>query len=407
MIDICSLLTSDSRFSRSGTQLQQASINLVDIIQSSSVRKCLDESIDSSKRLIHLLNMLLYANKHGDSLVSFKFTTSNVVEYLMNGEFSIFDYSDIFDFEVKQDLKQDFVEYKDVSFQFDSNSPNTSQFLSQFLHSNNQVNTKNSSKNSNDERILETSDYWIQSVRLDFPTIPQPDVKNKVHHEIYGNYEYCVYGESNIPWNQSQITALTNVNEFSDDDILNLFPKVRLYTRSQYMYQEYENLDYDDNLGVIFNISGYTTDQIKQNIIEYPHLDLLDREVKIKGKTTTLPFWKHIEIDGEILSTISVWDSLDDTKVLPKTESFMNEYVVRKYILDRTVKGYEHIYPMRGTLLPFLTLIAPPEFYVSLGYDPLEIGRKCVIARQSFKFSRNPILKILGNRDNDVKLPLQ
>ena len=231
------------------------------------------------------------------------------------------------------------------------------------------------------------------------------DVRDVVGRIEKNGADYVVYSDYRIPSIQCQITAATQLSDFSDKAVLSLFPAIRLYTRSPYMYQPCDACEFDDDLGVVFKISGHTKKQVIKNIIEYPHLEFLDRWVKIKGRMTTLPFWKHIEIDGQIVPTVDVWKQLKDTKDLPCTESFMNEYVTRKYLLDRE-KGVVHKYPLRADLRPFLTLYAPESYYASKGYSSLEIGKKCIEARIAFKRSLNPILHAIETSSNHEELSL-
>lgn len=390
--DIPSLLSSDARFLKRGQPFQKACYALSEVFCDFEVSAELGKSFKHAKNIAYFLNILQYANLNNDSIAYTNFTRTEVIAIMQKGFPAIYHYEELSEVELKSVLKSDYIDYKDISSEEIDESKN--KFLHQIL---------NQSKfeeypsfpivdiNSN----IDDSEYWIQSVSLDFPYIPQPDGNSKAVEFQNNSQVYCLYKEAVLPWNQSQITALTDCNAFSDSDILKLFPQVRLYTRSPYMYQKYDGLDYDEDLGVILKIKGFTKKQITKNIIEYPHISYLDRWVKQKGKDVTIPFWKHIEIDGEIVPTASVWDKLSDTKKLPQTESFMNEYVVRKYLLERD-KGIEHKYPLRGELDPFLTLYASPKYYEGYGYDPLTIGRQCVSSRVSFKRSRNPILKMLN-----------
>lgn len=397
--DISTILTCDTRFTKNGSKLHNTSLILNEIFSDTQICKELSESIPFLKNAVKLLNLLLYANKLNDSFVSTTFDIELVKKVMHEGT-EVLHYVDIDDIELKSALGSDYIDFKYVDISTDTISKK-SEFLTNLFSSSssNLVSSKLSSSNDLIDSF-EDAEFWAQSVRLDFPYLPQPDSSNIIGQADVNFNQYYVYGESNLPWNQSQITALTDVNKFTDFDILRLFPKIRLYTRSPYMYQEYKGLEYDEDLGIILKIKGFSKKKIKQNIIEYPHITNLDRWVKHKGKTITIPFWKHIEIDGKIVSTVSIWDELEDTKKLPKTESFMNEYVVRKYLLERAA-GIEHKFPLRGDLSPFLTLYAPPEYYVNLNYDPIVIGRTCVVSRQKFKYTRNPVLPLVGLRQND------
>ena len=451
--NVITVLTGDDRFIKHGSKLRILASNLYEVLNDRNIQEELISNIRSQKNFAYFLNMLQYANQKSDYLIDLKFDEEIVSNILQLGLDDALEYDSPGNLVLKEALKSDYIDFKDIDFTFEQ--PNLSErqkFLNRLIE--NSTTTLHEAQESKEEKKKETvklpdhkfeapklddyntkpikvlqdaikasettsfkvkeyesptqvykskvrvdidvedTQYWIDSVRLDFPVIPQPNIKVVLDSIETEHHRYCRYGESTLPWNQSQITSLTDINRFNKVDIMKLFPLIRLYTRSPYMYQKYEGLDYDDDLGVIFKISDYTEEQIKQNILEYPHLDHLDRIVKIKGKSTAIPFWKHIELDGEIVSTASIWDELEDTKILPKTESFMNEYVVRKYILDTTIKNVVPKYPMRGSLKPFLTLYDSPEYYEAHGYDSLEVGRKCVEARQSFKQTRNPVLRL-------------
>ena len=389
------MLSTDSRFQKRGVKFQKSSSELADIFCQESVISALNSSIKAVKHAAFFLNVLQYANSRNDSIATDKYSEDQILQILKSGFESVCEYESISDLDLQEDLGRNYIDYK----QIETNEVESSK--SKFLH---QILNQNVFESTEPEfEVKQTSsepdtDYWIQSVKLDFPYIPQPDGLTKVEEFQINSQHYCMYGESVLPWNQSQITSVTDVNAFSDSAILNLFPKIRLYTRSPYMYQKYEGLEYDEDLGVILKIKGFNKRQIKKNLIEYPHIVHIDRWVKQRGKDVTIPFWKHIEIDGEIIPTASVWSQLPDTKNLPQTESFMNEYVVRKYLLERD-KGIEHKYPMRGDLKPFVTLYAPPSYYEEYKYDPIEIGRQCVISRVSFKRSRNPVLKMVHDSE--------
>lgn len=249
-------------------------------------------------------------------------------------------------------------------------------------------------KTSNDDSMIDP-DYWVRAVSFETPFMPNCDVHTIIYKTNRGDTEYRVYGEAVKPWNQSMIGLATDVNTFSDSEVLGLFPEIRVYLRGNELYHPVEGLDFDDDLGVIFHIKGVTKKQMIKNLIEYPHVFQFDRWVRKQGTLTTIPFWKHIELNGEMKSTASVWGTkeLPDTKKIPKTKLFMNEYVMRKYIIEEN-KGIEHKYKMRGELWPFLTLYAPPEYYEEHGYDPLEVGRACIRARQHLCYTRNPIINM-------------
>ena len=132
------------------------------------------------------------------------------------------------------------------------------------------------------------------------------------------------------------------------------------------------------------------------NIIKYPHFEGLVRQGRLKGTTRYVDFWKYIEINGELYKTKDIWEELDDTKRLPKVKAVMEDYVVRRYLLERDLKGIDHKYKLFGELDPYLTLFMPSENYIQLGYtDVIDIAKQCVKSRVSYKLSRNPVIRRL------------
>jgi len=396
-MEIINLLNNDYRFSIPGSPIQSFALKLNNSLSDSSVLEIIhsDKNYKLIEYLGYVLNYAQYCYKNGNffdlSYIDVSTLLACVEEnfldnWIDNVEISIED--------LKYVLEDDYVDPKRLYFDTSITTTKKSEFLTDLLKNKSSDSSFPSKNVSTDVSIKNDLDYWVQALNLFHPIMPQPDINDIRYSAVIDGREYCIYGDAVVPWAQCQITAVSDISKFSTSDILNLFPDIRVYTRSQYLYQKYDNTEYDEDLGTVFKISGYTKSQIIKNIIEYPHLEGLDRIVKVKGVETLLPFWKHIELNGEIYPTTSVWSELPDTKNLPKTESFMNEYVVRKYILDSN-NGVEHKYKMRGSLKPFLTLYANPAYYEKYGYDPLEIGKKCIEARRSFAFTRNPILKKL------------
>ena len=178
----------------------------------------------------------------------------------------------------------------------------------------------------------------------------------------------------------------------TDAELMHLYPDQFVRTRSPILYEKVNGLPYDDQLGVIFPISNFKKEEIIDNIIKYPHLYKLKREVD--GEI--ISFYDDIEIDGELLSIANVWDTLPEAKYIPRQSDYIKEYVVRRYLLERD-HGVQHKYPMYGSLDPYLTLFMPPSDYVDRGYkDVLQIVKDCVNSRVRFKTTRNPILKRLN-----------
>ena len=202
---------------------------------------------------------------------------------------------------------------------------------------------------------------------------------------------YCSIPE--IPTKQTEISCTTDVDKMTSQALRALFPNRMIQTRASCLYERVDGLDFHPELGVILPIAGFTTAQLQENLIKYPHIF----QIKKCVGDDVVSFYKTIEIDGELHNLLDVWDELPDTSKIPKNADFMKEYVVRRYLLERDVKGVQHRYEMYGTLDPFLTLFTTIDKYIEYGYtDVEELARSCVRARVSYKRSRNPVLRRLG-----------
>lgn len=227
------------------------------------------------------------------------------------------------------------------------------------------------------------------------PTIPQfdaskPWLQSQLNQNIYTIYESLPI----IPVNQSQISVTTDVSKMTIMDMMKLYPNHFIRTRAATMYENHDGLTLDDDIGIILPIIGFSPTQVRDNIIKYPHIYKLTRYMDNKF----ISFYSNIEIDGELHDTLSIWDSLPDSKKMPRNSEFIKEYVVRRYLLERDILGVEHKYPLFGTLEPFLTLFTTSDDYIRLGYtDVTDIAKQCVISRVSYKRSRNPILRMVYN----------
>lgn len=238
-----------------------------------------------------------------------------------------------------------------------------------------------------DITIKETpsTDLYIQA-----PEIPQFDVTKPWIQKQCGADLLTIYTTlPEIPQRQRDISITTNVNRMSDNDLMKLYPNHFVRTRAPIMYVPQTNMDFDKDLGVILPIDDYSKDQVIENIIKYPHLYKLARE----QNDELVSFYAYMEINGELVDTLDVWDSLEISKWIPKQVEFIKEYIVRKYLMDIEYKGAEFKYPIFGTLDPFLTLFMPASDYADRGYDVVELARKCVLSRVSYKQSRSPILR--------------
>lgn len=230
------------------------------------------------------------------------------------------------------------------------------------------------------------SDLYIQP-----PLVPQFDINKVWMSTIVDDTQYCIYTSIPlIPTKQNEISVTTDVNMMSDSQLMNLYPNNFIKTRSPVMYEPLDNIKYHPQLGLILPIEGYTESQLIDNIIKYPHLFKLS---KVKDGEP-ISFYNTIEIDGELQKVSDVWNELSDTSLIPYTADFVKEYVVRRYLLERDVKGVQHSFPMYGELNPFLTLFTTYSDYIHWGYtDVIDIARKCVQSRVLYKRSRNPVLR--------------
>ena len=232
-----------------------------------------------------------------------------------------------------------------------------------------------------------------QDLYIQPPSIPQFDYNQVWMSGVSGADRLVIYKTlPEIPTKQNEISCTTDVTKMRYSELMNLFPNHIIHTRSSTMYQPSGDLEMIEDLGLILPIEGYSRDQLVRNLIEYPHFYKLTRLVD----ENFVSFYSHIEIDGVLHDTLDIWDSLPESKVIPKHADFLKEYVVRRYLLERD-KGVEHKYPMFGSLDPFLTLFMPRERYAEKGYSDIErIARECVVSRVKYKQSRNPVIRRLA-----------
>ena len=229
------------------------------------------------------------------------------------------------------------------------------------------------------------------------PIIPRLDSSKIFARGILDSEEYVIYESlPEIPTKQCEISATTDVNKMSNEQLLKLFPTQFIATRAACMYDSFivKTEIKDKKIGYIIPIEGYSPNNLLDNIIQYPHFYKLMRIVN----DNIVNMYDSIEIDGTLYNILEIWDDLAISKIVPKTSEFIKEYVVRRYLLERDIKGIKHKYPLFGELRPFLTLFMPPEDYASYGYNnPVELARACVESRIKYKQSRNPILRRLSN----------
>ena len=230
-----------------------------------------------------------------------------------------------------------------------------------------------------------STDLYIQA-----PEIPQFDITKPWIQKQCGSDLMTIYTTlPEIPLRQRDISITTDVNKMTDMDLMKLYPNHIVHTRAPIMYSPQTNMDFDKDLGVIIPIDDYSREQIIDNIIKYPHLYKLARE----QNSELVSFYAYMEIGGVLVDTLEVWDTLEISKWIPKHADFIKEYVVRKYLMDIEYKGATYNYPIFGTLDPYLTLFMPAEEYAKRGFDVIELAKKCVASRVSYKQSRSPILR--------------
>lgn len=235
-------------------------------------------------------------------------------------------------------------------------------------------------------------DLYIQS-----PVIPQIDYSKVWMTGVVDSETYTIYETlPRIPTKQNEISCTTNPSQMTDKELLRLYPNVRIRTRAASMYEPISGIKLHPILGLILPIKEYTEQQLIENLLQYPHFFKLVRE--IDGKQCS--FYSHIEIDGELVNILDVWDDLPESQIIPKQADFIKEYVVRRYLLERDIDGISHKYPLFGDLDPFLTLPLTTSDYMDFGYtDLVKLARQCVASRVNYKVSRNPIVRRLGSGD--------
>lgn len=257
----------------------------------------------------------------------------------------------------------------------------------------------------------------MEDILLDpgLPFIPIIDMNDPWFYTVDDNNEKFVIYKSLplVPECQSDITVSTEVNSLLPSELLKLYPNHIMKLRHQSMYIKhsgYEHLEYDDELGVILPIPGFTRQQVLDNIIKYPDLiNIGPGRIGRRNRGTNglvkevvwEPFEHRMEVNGELIKVNgATWNSIPELQAIPPTAAFRQEYVVRKYLLERD-NGVQHEKEMFGTLYPFITLFMPMEEYIKRGYKDVEqIAVMCARSRVSYHRSRNPMLLRLGLQYN-------
>ena len=371
-----------------------------DIITYISEHFCNTSSYKNS--VIHLMNVISFLILSGDSIPNnwspndpFKYTPyvdKDALKTFLSKKGIYIDIKDI-------DWDLEDTESDDSSDNFDKFGPDSSQYKPKQVISNVAKPVSRKSSIPKVTKIESTTTNLNQTHKEDLyirpPVVPQFDYNNPWLQYVSDNHVYTIYPSLPVvPTKQNEISVTTDVEKMSSNELINLYPNHFIGTRAAVMYQNYSDLNTDDKLGVILPIKGYSVKQLKDNIVRYPHIFRLLRNVDGQLRS----FYKDIEIDGVLYSTLDIWDDLPESSKIPKTSEFIKEYVVRRYLLERDIKNVDHRYPIFGSLDPFLTLFDTPEAYATWGYKDAEsIAKQCVKSRVAYKQSRNPIMRRFEN----------
>lgn len=322
------------------------------------------------REITNILNCISYIIISGDSVPS-EFDVDNPLE--------TFDASGYDESDVRSTIGNLFVNFDDVVWDIQIDESITSE--SNPKHE--PVATMKTPVQSSNSLETPKENLWLKPRE-----IPRFDPTKPWLHIAKAGSEYTIPASiPTIPTRQRDITITTNVDLMSNSDIDKLFPNQFIRTRKPCMYEPVSGVELHDTFGLILSISGFTRDQVLDNIIKYPHMYIVRRDVDGEIRN----FYTDIEIESELKSIESVWDELEDTKSLPRTKDFMIEYVVRRYLLERDNNTVSHKYLMIGDLKPYLTLFMPKSQYEQLGY--FNIGRDHVRSRVAYLQSLNPMLR--------------
>lgn len=263
------------------------------------------------------------------------------------------------------------------------------------------VENSNVSVNGSNEDTADVELEQVKSVNLNENPTSKEDLfivtpkypRVAEHHYRYKNIHVSL---PQVPTKQCEVSCTTDVNFMTSKQLLDLFPNTFIRTRSSFMYEKKEGITLDSDFGLLVPVDGYTDAEMRDCIIRYPHIFKLKR---VGPDGNLISFYNHIEIDGELIDTLEAWSFLPEAKVLDfdsmstrqEQLEFMKEYAIRRYLLERDVRGIKHKYPVVGNLPEFITLFMPADMYVNEGFkDPVELARTCVKSRVSYLTSRNP-----------------
>lgn len=241
---------------------------------------------------------------------------------------------------------------------------------------------------------------FVEDWRNGYPSISLehrkfPTSSDKIWHQGEADgYDFCIYVSTPIvPAMQNDITVTTDVSKCRPADLIHLFPVVRNYPRFEWMYKNIEGAYHHPILGSILPIDDYSEAELIDNIVKYPVLSGMYR----RDENQRIPSWRWTEINGELVSTLKIWDTLPVASKLPHNKKIVAEYFYRKYLLDRDIKGVQYKHPIEGTMKPYIMLFTTKEEYESMGYkNAVDLGRQCVENRVSYIQTRNPIIRRIG-----------
>lgn len=202
-----------------------------------------------------------------------------------------------------------------------------------------------------------------------------------------------------IPEVQRDVSVTTDISKMSDRDFMDLYPDHTIRTRKDEFYAPINGYAYDDLVGFIPKIDGFTDEQVLDNIIKYPQFNFMYRY--IDGERTS--FMNHIEIDGTLYPLKEAVHIVPDLENLPKKRIYYWDYIVRRYLLERDIKHVEHKYPLFGYFGEFMTLFTTPDTYAKYGYnDMIDMAYQCVSGRIKFYRSRNPLVRKVLDENYEI-----
>lgn len=233
-----------------------------------------------------------------------------------------------------------------------------------------------------------------------YTTCPQFDRSTILFEAVGSDGEvYSIWAsDPRVPECQNDIDCTTDPEKCTPKVALKMFPNNFIRVRPDIFYNpevaEKLNWEFDKELGAIPRIEGFTTEEVRRNIIEYPVLDGAYRGYDPDNIFEYYQFQKAIEVDGALHDTDGVWDTIPDLQGLPKLARVAQEVVIRRYLLEEEHQC-PHVYRMFGSFGKFMTLFAPHSWYSAQGYNnPIYLGYQCIKNRQLFYKTRNPIVNI-------------